>query len=452
MSSPTRRTAAPLRPDGRRAVLAGLLAAAVVAGGCAAATATRHAHDAERRQDYDLAVVEYGKALQLRPDDAGLRDGLTRAKLRASEDHFTRGRRFEATGKLDAALVELQVAGELNPSNSDIDADLRATREKLRAQAALPREGQTDLEALIARARELPPAGDELPDAAMPASLVFRDAGSRDVFTAIARFADISVIFDPTFQSAPVTLDLRNASLRNALDTVSGATRTFYRITAPRTVAVVPDTPAKRQEYRGRGCADVLPEQRRSQGNRRPAPPGARRPAHFADHGDQRDHHQGHARSRRGGGAPHLRDRQGQARGDHRRRTARGEPVEAGGVRPAGGVAGVAGARRLGLGRLDPVAQRAAQPDAVRRHPGRSALALLPPAQDGPEHAHTREPAAAHVGRRHGAGPLRRRGARARHHVLANRDRRGAATADHGLHLSHHRREHRHHAADAPRR
>jgi general secretion pathway protein D len=250
MSSVMPPPAPPPRADrAPRAALACLLAATLAAAGCAAATATHHAQDAERRADYDLAVVEYGKALQLRPDDAGLRTGLERVKLRASEEHFMKGRRLAATGKLDEALVELQMASELNPSNQDVDENLRETREKLRAQAALPREGETSLEALIARARELPPSGDELPDSRMPASLVFRDASSRDVFTAIARFADVSLVFDPSFQPTPVTLDLRDASLRDALDAVSGATRTFYRVTAPRTIAIVPDTPAKRQEY-----------------------------------------------------------------------------------------------------------------------------------------------------------------------------------------------------------
>ena len=83
----------------------------------------------------------------------------------------------------------------------------------------------------------------------MPESLTFRDASSRDVFTAIARFAGISLIFDPTFREAPITVDLRNATLDDALNTVAGTTRTFFRVTAPRTVAVIPDTPAKRREY-----------------------------------------------------------------------------------------------------------------------------------------------------------------------------------------------------------
>src|SRR5207237_411971 len=47
----------------------------------------------------------------------------------------------------------------------------------------------------------------------------------------------------------PITVDLRNASLEDALNTVAGATRTFFRVTAPKTIAVIPDTPAKRREY-----------------------------------------------------------------------------------------------------------------------------------------------------------------------------------------------------------
>jgi general secretion pathway protein D len=66
---------------------------------------------------------------------------------------------------------------------------------------------------------------------------------------AIARFAGISLIFDSTFRESQVTVDLRNSSLADALNTVAGATRTFYRVTSPQTVVIVPDTPAKRREY-----------------------------------------------------------------------------------------------------------------------------------------------------------------------------------------------------------
>jgi general secretion pathway protein D len=227
-----------------------LLCLCVLAAGCAASTAMRHGRDAEHRQDYDLAVVEFTKALRANPDNTDARLGLERAKMRASQDHFARARRLAAAGKLDDALVEYELAGELNPSSSEIEQELRTARNKLRARVAVAREGKTDLQTLIERTRDLPPPGLDLPqNVKMPASLTFRDLSSRDVFTTIARMANISLIFDPAFRETPITVDLRNASLDDALNTVSGATRTFIRVTAPRTIAIIPDTPAKRREY-----------------------------------------------------------------------------------------------------------------------------------------------------------------------------------------------------------
>src|SRR4051795_6590330 len=234
----------------RRSGLAVIVALCLLAGGCASSGVLKRAVDAEQREDYDLAVVEYTKSLRLRPADANTRAALDRAKLRASDEHFNRGRRFAAIGKYDQALVEYQVAAELNPSNGEVDQELRATRNQLRAKIAVAREGKTELQTLMDRTRELPPPGMDLPAGVkMPASLTFRDAASRDVFTAISRLANISVIFDSAFRDTPVTVDLRNATLDDALTTVAGATRSFFRVTAPKSIVVIPDTPAKRREY-----------------------------------------------------------------------------------------------------------------------------------------------------------------------------------------------------------
>jgi general secretion pathway protein D len=226
------------------------VAAAIAAGGCAAATASRNGRDAESRQDYDRAVVEYTKAVRLHPRDAGARAALERAKLRASNGHFERGRRLSATGKYDQALVEYELAAELNPTNGEVDEQLRATRSQLRTKVAVAREGKTELETLIERARELPPQGLDLPrNVKMPASLVLREIGSRDAFLMIAKFGNISLGFDPAFRDSPVSLDLRNASLETALSHVADATRNFFHVSGSNSVIVVPDSPAKRREY-----------------------------------------------------------------------------------------------------------------------------------------------------------------------------------------------------------
>ena len=42
---------------------------------------------------------------------------------------------------------------------------------------------------------------------------------------------------------------MRNTTFEDALASVTATTRTFFRVTAPRTITIVPDTPAKRREY-----------------------------------------------------------------------------------------------------------------------------------------------------------------------------------------------------------
>jgi general secretion pathway protein D len=222
----------------------------IAVGGCATTGTYRSAQRAEQAQDYDRAVAEYSAASKKHPNDRTTQLALQRAKLRASQEHLTRARRLEATGKLDEALVEYELAAELNPGNGDIDEALRNLRGQLRNRVAVSREGKTQLEALIDQSQKLGPAGFELPpDVRLPASLVFRDASVRDVYTVIARFANLNIIFDPMFRDDRISIDLSNVTLDQALAAVSSATRTFYKVTAQRTVTVIPDTTAKRREY-----------------------------------------------------------------------------------------------------------------------------------------------------------------------------------------------------------
>jgi len=228
------------------------LFACLVAGsvGCATAAAMRAGQRAESQQDYDRAVIEYTKAVRERPSDRNVRASLEQAKMRAAQDHFARGRRLASIGKLEEALVEFQIAGELNPTNGSVQEEMSRARSQLRAKIAVAEEGKTRLETVIARSLDAPLPGVDLPpDVTMPDTLLFRDASSREVFTAIGKFANLSITFDPTFRDQPITVDLRNQSLAEALNAVALTTRNFWRVTSQRTVTVVPDTPAKRREY-----------------------------------------------------------------------------------------------------------------------------------------------------------------------------------------------------------
>ena len=235
-----------------RASLIGAAALAVVSiAGCATSgRSVRAGEQAERVKDFDRAVVEYTKVLRERPDDTSIRLALDRARLRASQEHFARGRQFAAVERYVDALGEFQLASELNPTDGQVTAALKDTRDKLRTLLAVTRAGKTELQTLVDRTRELPPDGLELPAGVkFPDSLVFSNASSRMVFTTLGRFGGVNIVFDPTFRDQPITLDLRGSSLKDALASITASTQTFYRVTAPGTITVIPDNVAKRREY-----------------------------------------------------------------------------------------------------------------------------------------------------------------------------------------------------------
>jgi general secretion pathway protein D len=217
--------------------------------GCVNST-RRAAQLAESQQDFDRAVVEYTKLVRDNPNDKFAQASLEQAKLRAAQDHFTTARRLASIGRFDDALLEYQLAAELNPTNTTIQNEMQTVRAQLRAKVALNQSGKTQLQTLIERSMEAPLPGSTLPDdITLPDTLAFREASARVVYLAIGKYADLSIAFDPAFRDQPVTVDLRKMSLSEALDLVSSTTRNFWKSTGQRTVTVIPDTAAKRREY-----------------------------------------------------------------------------------------------------------------------------------------------------------------------------------------------------------
>lgn len=226
-----------------RRALGCLLALALA--GCASSGAFHAAEQAERRRDWDRAVLEYSRAVSLSPENGGYRAALARARLRASAAHVARGRQFAARQAWKEAIEEYRLALDLTPSAADVARAL-AEVEK-RQQAGQP--GPT-VDELKDRARERALPGLELDAAArQPLGLSFRGASLREAYQTLGRAAGVNFVFDPQFQDQPLTLDLREVAFEQALSALGTAGRCFHRVTDGKVVTVVPDTAAKRREY-----------------------------------------------------------------------------------------------------------------------------------------------------------------------------------------------------------
>jgi general secretion pathway protein D len=228
--------------------LSAALVLALTLAGCATTRALNDGRQAEFLQDYDRAIVEYTKVLRENPDNRDARQGLERMRVRSALEHFGRARRLASSGRLEDALAEVQIAAELNPGASEIQDLLASLRTQLRTKVAVSRGGKTELQSLVERTRMLAAPGLELPEAKLSDSLRW-SGPARELYSFIAKQTSISVAFDPQYADRDITIDLRNQTLEQALQAISASTRNFYQVTAPRTVTIIPDTPAKRQEY-----------------------------------------------------------------------------------------------------------------------------------------------------------------------------------------------------------
>ena len=142
----------PDRSSARRRRLACLLGVCLATSAACATTSgggMRAGEQAETARNYDLAVVEYTKAVRANPADDNARLALDRAKIRAAQEHAFRARTLAASERYEEALVEYQLASELNPADASVDEALRDIRQKLRTKIAVTRNGKTELESLI---------------------------------------------------------------------------------------------------------------------------------------------------------------------------------------------------------------------------------------------------------------------------------------------------------------
>ncbi|MFQ5721842.1 MAG: secretin N-terminal domain-containing protein, partial [Candidatus Aminicenantales bacterium] len=74
-------------------------------------------------------------------------------------------------------------------------------------------------------------------------------ASLRSVFQALAKSAEINIIFDEQFRDIPFTIDLVDMTFEQALNSLCLASKNFYRIIDEKTVIVAPDQPVKRAQY-----------------------------------------------------------------------------------------------------------------------------------------------------------------------------------------------------------
>jgi len=226
-----------------------LLVALLLVAGCTSHQAYRQAESAAQRGDWDVAVLQYMKALDQDPGDISYRAALMRAKTKASQIHFAKGQEFEKAGVTERALVEYQQAVQLDPTNQYAKARLERVHQAYLAQRQNRATGSIDqLKKKAQQDRPQPPVLN--PRSTQPISLEFPEPVSIfQIYKALGKAFGINILFDPNLKDQEIAIDLKDVTAQTALETLMRSVNHFYKVLDDHTVLIAADTPQNRRIY-----------------------------------------------------------------------------------------------------------------------------------------------------------------------------------------------------------
>ena len=247
---------------GRLGAVAVLLVSLVAVD--AAAAASRKARGlysrgvaAEAAGDFDKALEMYSLASQESPRDSRFTLAERRMRFVAGQAHVSVGLDLRQQGLLEEALTEFERAFAIDPASSIAAQERRRTIELIErrdapAGEAFPAVQQSALEeARFERAQmvgSITEPADLVPLSTEPINLMLKEQ-SKIVFETIGKLAGINVLFDPDFSDSEVEIEIRNATLPEALDYVGLLAKAFWKPVTHNTVMVANDNPNKRREF-----------------------------------------------------------------------------------------------------------------------------------------------------------------------------------------------------------
>jgi general secretion pathway protein D len=228
------------------------LALLLALASCSGYRSFREAQHAELTGDWDTAVLRYMELVTEDPADLRYRAGLLRAKTQAAHAHFEAGRKLQEAGRDRDAMLEMQRAVQLDPTNQYALTELEKLRTKIETSGLQPRtisQMKDDARAAEPMPPTLSPLSNE------PVSFDFPNATFMEVYRAIGQAFGINIVFDTRLRDAPVGpegIELRDVTAIEGLEILMHSLGHFYRVLDEQTIMILQDTQQNRQRFEDR--------------------------------------------------------------------------------------------------------------------------------------------------------------------------------------------------------
>ena len=234
-----------------------LLTQPALAGARKAKSLYRQGQAAELSGRYDEAFEKYSLATREAPRVHRYTLAERRMRFVAGQAHVESGVRLRGQGLYQEALAEFERAVAIDPASSVAAQERSRTigmieqrNEAVGDQAPEALESALEAErherslrvGRITRPPDLEPLSDQ------PINLMLNEK-SKVIFETIGKLAGINMLFDPDYSDDDIEIEIRNATLTEALDYVSLLAKAYWKPLTHNAVLVTDDNPNKRREY-----------------------------------------------------------------------------------------------------------------------------------------------------------------------------------------------------------
>ncbi len=255
-----------LYPVMKMVAAAGLVLLAAGAGQASTRKGDKFLSDgrkAEQAKDYDRALELYEKAVATDPGDNGYQLAAKRVRFQAGEKHVGLGLQLRRQGKLVEALSEFERAYALDPSSTVAEQEVKRTAEMIERNKKgnlKPEEQALTPEQLAKREEQeevsrIEPPPELKPISSNPINLKMTNQPPKVLFETVGKLAGLNVVFDPEYGNdatggrRPISVELTNSTLEDALDYLSTMTHSFWKPISSNGIFVTQDTPNKRRDF-----------------------------------------------------------------------------------------------------------------------------------------------------------------------------------------------------------
>ena len=228
---------------------------------CASYNAYQKGRNAERLKNWDDAVVQYEKALDIDPGNMRYQIDLQRAKLEASRIHFEKGKTLSTAARNAHDIAEQLRLSQLAATELEVTVKLDSTNQYAAVELGKAIALITDLSN-----RNQPVTIDQIKkrasqdmSKAQPPQLITTDqrislnfsheTPVKDIYRALANGFGINVIFDQALKDDRIAIDLKDVTAQEALERLMQIAGHFYKVLDEHTIIIVPDNPQARRDY-----------------------------------------------------------------------------------------------------------------------------------------------------------------------------------------------------------